>query len=248
MTTIMKKLVLASSISLLTACAQLSEVVKQLPEGSLAELPSLLNTTELSNDVIASGLREALDQGIERQVSKLTEKDGYFKNELVKILLPNELKQVDNGLRKIGLGSLADKGLEVLNRAAENAVSESTPIFIDAVKGITFADAKTILLGSDNAATTYLNDKTNSALYAKFTPVVKNSLNKVGADAIWSSMISKYNALPFSSKINPDLTDYVSQQALNGVFKMISIEEANIRNQLSFRNSDLLKRVFALQD
>lgn len=244
----MKKIILASILTMFAGCAQLTDVVNQLPEGTLSNLPSLLNSSELSNDVIASGLREALDQGIERQVSKLTQEDGYFKNELVKILLPDELKQVDSGLRKLGLSSLADKGLEVLNRAAENAVSESTPIFIDAVKGITFADAKNILLGSDNAATTYLNGKTNSALYLKFSPVVKRSLSKVGADSIWSSIISKYNALPFANKVNPDLTDYVSQQALSGVFKMISIEEANIRTQLSFRNTDLLKKVFALQD
>lgn len=244
----MKKIILVSILTMFAGCAQLTDVVNQLPEGTLSNLPSLLNSSELSNDVIASGLREALDQGIERQVSKLTQEDGYFKNELVKILLPDELKQVDSGLRKLGLSSLADKGLEVLNRAAENAVSESTPIFIDAVKEITFADAKNILLGSDNAATTYLNGKTNSALYLKFSPVVKRSLSKVGADSIWSSIISKYNALPFANKVNPDLTDYVSQQALSGVFKMISIEEANIRTQLSFRNTDLLKKVFALQD
>ena len=138
--------------------------------------------------------------------------------------------------------------MEVLNRAAEDAVSESTPIFIDAIKGITFADAKNILLGNDNAATQYLNGKTNSALYAKFSPVIKTSLSKVGADAVWSNIISRYNAIPFAANVNPDLTDYVSQQALSGVFKMISIEESNIRNQLSFRSTDLLKQVFALQD
>lgn len=243
----MKKLILASSLFLLCSCAELEKIVNELPEGSLSKLSSL-NSSELSNDYIASGLREALDKGIDRQVAKLTQKDGFLKNDLVKILLPEELEKVDSGLRKVGLSSLADKGLEVLNRAAEDAVSESTPIFIDAVKGITFADAKNILLGSDDAATTYLNGKTNSALYAKFTPVIKNSLSKVGADGVWSNIISKYNALPFSKKVNPDLTDYVSQQALSGVFKMISVEEANIRNQASSRNSDLLKKVFALQD
>jgi len=242
----MKKIILILSFLTLSGCVEdLQELANNLPEG-ISSLPS--SSTNLSNDYIASGLREALDQGIERQVSKLTQKDGYFKNELVKILLPDELKQVDSGLRKVGLGSLADSGLEVLNRAAEDAVGESTPIFVDAVKGITFADAKDILLGSDDAATTYLNGKTNSALYSKFSPVVKNSLSKVGADGIWSNIISKYNALPFSKKVNPDLTDYVSQQALSGVFKMISVEESNIRNQASFRNTDLLKKVFALQD
>lgn len=241
----MKKIILVMSAILISGCAQLEEAIQQLPEGTFANLPG---GTQLSDDYIAAGLRAALDQGVERQVSKLTQTDGFFKNELVKILLPAELQKVDSGLRSIGLSSLADRGLEVLNRAAEDAVSESTPIFIDAIKGITFADAKNILLGNDNAATQYLNGKTNSALYAKFSPVIKTSLSKVGADAVWSTIISRYNAIPFAANVNPDLTDYVSQQALSGVFKMISIEESNIRNQLSFRSTDLLKQVFALQD
>jgi len=243
----MKKILLPLVFLPLTGCVEeIQKIANSIPETGLST--TSFQNTNLSNDYIASGLREALDQGIERQVSKLTQKDGYFKNELVKILLPDELKKVDSGLRNIGLGSLADKGLEVLNRAAEDAVGESTPIFVDAVKGITFADAKDILLGSDNAATNYLNGKTNAALYSKFSPVVKNSLSKVGADSIWNSMISKYNAIPFASKVNPDLTDYVSQQALDGVFTMISVEEKNIRNKASFRNSDLLRNVFSLQD
>ena len=243
----MKKitLVFCFLLSFLSGCSELDQVVKQLPEGF--NLPNA-SSAQLSDQYIASGLREALNQGIETQVSKLTQKDGFFKNELVKILLPEELKKVDSGLRSIGLSSLADRGLEVLNRAAEDAVGESTPIFIDAVKGITFSDAKNILLGNDDAATQYLNGKTNSALYEKFTPVIKTSLNKVGADTVWSNMINQYNSIPFTSKVNPDLTDYVSQQALSGVYKMISVEESNIRNNLNFRSTDLLKQVFALQD
>lgn len=242
----MKKIIIALSFLVLSGCAEeLKELANKLPE-SINNLPS--SSSDLSNDYIASGLREALDKGIERQVTKLTQEDGFFKNDLVKILLPDELQKVDSGLRKVGLSSLADKGLEVLNRAAEDAVGEATPIFIDAVKGITFSDAKNILLGSDDAATQYLNGKTNSALYSKFSPVIKTSLDKVGANDVWGSIINKYNALPFSSNVNPDLTDYVSQQALSGVFKMISVEESNIRNQLDSRNTELLRNVFALQD
>ena len=248
----MKKIILAISLTSLTACAELQDVVNKLPEGTLSNLPSSVtssaNALALSNTDIAAGLREALDQGIDKQVSKLTQTDGFLKNDLVKIVLPDELKAVDSGLRKIGLSSLADQGLEVLNRAAEDAVGEATPIFVDAVKGITFSDAKDILLGSDDAATQYLEGKTDSALYNKFTPVIKSSLSKVGADSVWSNMISKYNAIPFVTKVNPDLTDYVSQEALNGVFTMIAVEEETIRNQSSSRSSDLLKKVFALQD
>src|SRR5690606_4281456 len=106
--------------------------------------------------------------------------------------------------------NLADEGLKVLNRAAEDAVKEATPIFVNAVKEITFADAKTILLGNDNAATQYLTNKTETALYNKFNPVIKNSFAKVGADQIWSNLINRYNAIPFTTDVNPDLTDYVT--------------------------------------
>lgn len=223
----------------LTACAELQQVVNQLPQG---------DGSVLSNADIAAGLRQALDFGIDKQVSKLTQTDGFFKNDLVKILLPDELQKVDKGLRDIGLGSLADEGLKVLNRAAEDAVKEATPIFIDAVKGITFTDAKNILLGNDDAATSYLTGKTQTALYDKFNPVIKNSFSKVGADQIWNNLINKYNAIPFTSDVNPDLTDYVTKEALKGVYTMIAVEEKDIRTKISSRTTDLLKKVFALQD
>ena len=168
--------------------------------------------------------------------------------ELVKIVLPEELRKVDSGLRKIGLSSLADEGLKVLNRAAEDAVKQSTPIFVDAVKNITFTDAKTILMGNQNSATLFLQNNTSTSLYAKFNPVIKTSFNKVGADKVWANIISKYNSIPFVNKVNPDLTDYVTNQAMIGVFKMIAVEEKNIRTTLSSRTSVLLQRVFALQD
>lgn len=222
----------------LTACAELHQVVNQLPQ----------ETSGIGNDQIASGLRQALDFGIDKQVSKLTQTDGFYKNDLVKILLPAELQKVDKGLRDIGLGNLADEGLKVLNRAAEDAVKEATPIFIDAVKDITFTDAKTILLGNDDAATQYLTGKTQAALYDKFSPVIKNSFGKVGADQIWNNLINKYNSIPFTSNVNPDLTDYVTNEALKGVYTMIALEEKEIRTKLSSRTTGLLQKVFALQD
>lgn len=222
----------------LTACAELQQVVNQLPQSGGV----------LSNADIAAGLREALNFGIEKQVSKLTQTDGFYKNDLVKILLPEELQKVDKALRDIGLSSLADDGLKVLNRAAEDAVKEATPIFVDAVKGITFTDAKNILIGNDDAATKYLTTKTQTALYDKFNPVIKNSFSKVGADKIWSNLISKYNNIPFTADVNPDLTDYVTNEALKGVYTMIAVEEKDIRTKLSSRTTDLLRKVFALQD
>lgn len=220
------------------ACAELQQVVDSLPQSGGG----------LSNADIASGLRQALDLGIDKQVTKLTQKDGFYKNELVKILLPGELQKVDKTLRNIGLSSLANDGLKLLNRAAEDAVKEATPIFVNAVKDITFNDAKNILLGEDNAATSYLTSKTQTELYNKFKPVIDNSFSKVGADQIWNTLITKYNDLPLTNNVNPDLTDYVTNEALKGVYTMIAVEEKEIRNKVSSRTTDLLKKVFALQD
>lgn len=221
----------------IVGCDELQKIASQLPQsGGLTEAQ------------IGEGLRQALDNGIKNQVSKLTAKDGFYRNELVKIGLPKELQAVDKGLRKIGLSKLADEGIKALNRSAEDAVKTATPIFVNAVKGITFADAKNILLGNDRAATSYLEGRTQKALYAEFNPVIKKSFSKVGADEVWTNLISKYNSIPFVKKVNPDLTDYVTTEALQGVFTMIAVEEKGIRNKIGLRNTDLLRKVFALQD
>ncbi|KOS05893.1 hypothetical protein AM493_07475 [Flavobacterium akiainvivens] len=220
---------------LLSGCAELQNIASQLPVG-------------VTDADIASGLKEALDKGISQQVSKLTAADGFYKNELVKILLPAELQKVDKTLRDIGLGSLADEGLKVMNRAAEDAVKEATPIFVSAVKNMTFKDARNILLGADNSATSYLQNTTTTQLYAKFNPVIKSSFSKVGADKVWTNIITQYNKVPLVQKVNPDLTDYVTNKALEGVFKMIAVEEKEIRTNINERTSTLLKKVFALQD
>ncbi|WP_298487753.1 DUF4197 domain-containing protein [uncultured Maribacter sp.] len=233
-----KKILLAFTFFSFLSCGELQQIVNQLPQ----------ETTTVGNLDIAKGLQEALQLGIDKQVTKLTATNGFYKNELVKIVLPEELQKVDKTLRNIGLGKLADEGLKVLNRAAEDAVSEATPIFVDAVKGISFTDAKSILLGSDDAATKYLTKETQTNLYNKFSPVINNSFQKVGADKIWKNLITKYNNIPLTNNVNPDLTNYVTQEALNGVYKMIAIEEKEIRNKVSSRTTDLLKKVFILQD
>lgn len=233
----MKKIIFSISLFAIISCAELQQAAAQFPQGK-----------GISNTDIASGLKEALNNGIDKQVTKLTQTDGFYKNELVKILMPAELQRVDKTLRSIGLSSLADEGIKMMNRAAEDAVKEATPIFISAVKNMTFTDAKNILLGNDNAATNYLENTTSTQLYQKFNPVIKSSFNRVGADAVWKNIIEKYNKVPLVNKVNPDLTDYVTNEALQGVFKMISIEEKNIRNDISSRTSPLLKKVFSLQD
>lgn len=233
----MKKLVSIVSIFTLVACAEMQPLLNQLPQQGV-----------LSNVDIANGLKEALNNGIDKQVTKLTQTDGFFRNELVKIMMPEELQAVDRGLRNIGLSSLADDGIRMLNRAAEDAVKGATPIFVDAVKQLTFNDARAILMGDQNAATQYLQRTTSEALYAKFNPVIQNSFKKVGADQVWNNLISRYNQIPLVQKVNPDLTDYTTRKAMDGVFTMISVEEQNIRTNLTARSSDVLRRVFALQD
>ncbi len=233
----MKKLSSILLVFLFVSCAELQQISEQFPQ------TGVVNDFDISN-----GLKEALNNGISKQVTKLTAADGFFGNELVKIVLPQELRKVDKTLRDIGLTSLADQGLRMLNRAAEDAVKEAVPIFVDAVKQMSFADAKNILMGADNSATNYLQTTTSTTLYAKFSPVVQSSLGKVGADKVWQEIITKYNQVPFVDKVNPNLVDYVTNQAMDGVFTMIALEEKDIRTQTAARTSDLLKKVFALQD
>ena len=235
----MKKIFALIAIGFLTSCAELQQV--------LLETASTTNPA-LSNLDIANGLKQALKKGVDEEVTKLTQADGFLGNAAVKIMLPQELTTMDERLRSMGLGYLPDKGMELLNRAAEDAVKEATPIFVSAIQNMSFADARNILMGHDSSATNYLRSSTTDSLYAKFYPVVETSLSKVGADEAWNSVTSTYNKIPFITKVNPDLKDYVTLKALDGVFKMITVEEKDIRNDLGARSSDLLKRVFALQD
>lgn len=234
----MKKIVLSLVAFSLFGCAEMQQVLDQLPQGT-----GILSQAEIGN-----GLKEALNNGITKQVSKLTATDGFYRNEAVKIFLPEELQTVDKKLRQIGLSKLADEGLKVINRAAEDAVKEATPIFVDAVKQMSFNDAKNILLGNESSATTYLQNTTTTSLQAKFTPVIQSSYTRVGADKVWNEIITKYNSLPLVKKVNPNLTEYTTTKAMEGVFKMIAVEEKDIRTNLNARSSDLLKKVFALQD
>ncbi len=238
----MKKIVLVLLLLPCIGFAQWGDLIKKA-----SDQISKNNVTTTGIDV-AAGLKEALNKGITKQVSKLTLADGFYKNEMVKILMPEELQKVDKTLRKLGMGKLADDGIKSLNRAAEDAVKEATPIFVSAVKNMSFTDAKTIIMGKETAATDYLKGTTSTALYAKFSPVVQHSIGKVGADKIWAMIIKKYNSLPLVSKVNPDITDYVTNKSMDGVFKMISVEEKDIRTNLNARTTDLLKKVFAMQD
>ena len=218
---------------------------------SCADLQSIMNSTQqseaLSSVDISNGLKQALELGIAQGVDLLSQKDGYYGNSLAKILFPEPLQKVDNTLRSIGLGSLADEGVKLLNRAAEDAVTEAKPIFINAVKNLSFSDATAILTGGKNAATDYLKKTTTQSLIQAFSPKIQASLGKVGADQVWSSIIDKYNAVPLVTKVNPDLTSYVTEKAIDGLFLQIAQKEEDIRTNVASRTTPLLQKVFAKQ-
>jgi len=249
----MKKLFLFALFIPMLSFGQLDGLLKKASDKVKSKTAATSSNTKSGNILtgnldIASGLKEALQKGIKEQVIKLTAVDGFYQNQAVKILFPEELQKVDKTLRSIGMSSLADEGIKVLNRAAEDAVKEATPIFVNAITSMKIADAKNILLGADNSATTYLQTSTSTALYSKFSPVIQQSLEKVGADKIWANIIAKYNKVPLVTKVNPDLNDYVTNKAMEGVFTMIAVEEKDIRTNIGARTSPLLKKVFALQD
>ncbi len=214
---------------------------------STSAASSPVNLGSLTSTQISSGLKEALSLGVNEGVKKLGVTDGFLKNEAVKILMPEKFRKVDTTLRSLGLGSLADQGVKLLNRAAEDAVTEAAPIFTNAITSMTITDAKNILLGNDNAATNYLQGKTQSQLFTAFQPKVKASLGKVGADSVWKGIISKYNTLTGQS-ITTDLNEYVTTETINGVFKMVAEKESGIRNTPAMRTTSILQKVFGAQD
>jgi len=203
---------------------------------------------DLSEGDIANGLKEALDEGVDTAVKNLAKENGFYKS-AYKILLPEEAQKVTDKLRIIpGFGDLEENMILKINKAAEDAAGKATPIFVNAIKSMTINDAMDILMGSKDAATQYLHRNTYNGLYGEFKPVLENSLNKFGALDLWTKAITKYNSLPLVSDINPDLSDHINSKALDGLFTLIEKKELGIRTDISQRNSELLRRVFAKQD
>lgn len=203
------------------------------------------NTGGLSNSEIISGLKQALEIGSKNAGSQLSSLNGYFGNQVIKILMPPEAQKVEKTLRSIGMGAEVDKAIEAMNRAAEDAATKAAPIFIDAIKQMSIQDGLGILNGGNGAATNYLKGNTTPQLTAAFKPVIDNSLKKVDATKYWSKVFTIYNKLPTTrDKINPDLTGYVTERALNGLFVTVEQEENKIRTNPSARVTDLLKKVF----
>jgi len=198
----------------------------------------------LSSEEAVSGLKEALTIGTQNGTNTLSQLNGFFGNAMVKVLMPPEAQKVESTLRSLGLGSLVDNAVLSMNRAAEDAAKTATPIFVNAIKQMTIADAFGILKGGDFAATNYFKNKTTAALTQSFSPIINNSLQKVDATKYWKDIFTTYNK--FSNKpVNTDLGAYVTQKAIDGIFYEIGLEEQKIRQDPAARVTDLLKKVFS---
>ena len=202
----------------------------------------------LSQEEVGNGLKEALNAGVGKAVDFLSAEDGYYKS-AYKILLPEEAKKVTDKLKGVpGFSDAEEKLIERLNRAAEDAAKKAKPIFVSAIKQMTFKDAMDILMGNKDAATRYLERSTSTQLFNEFLPVIQTSLDKVNARTYWRSVVKAHNKLPLVKKVNPELDEYVTSNALEGMFQLVEKKELDIRDNQSSRTSDLMKKVFAKQD
>lgn len=229
-------------VLVLGACttAQINQAISTANKSIGGEAP--LTTAE-----VADGLKEALIKGISNGSDLASQMDGYFKNPEIKIPFPPDVKKVEDKLRQIGFGNDVDKFVMTLNRGAEDAAKEAKPIFITAIKSMTIEDAWGILKGDSDAATQYLKRTTSAQLKEKFSPVIQSSLDKVSATKYYGDLVNSYNKIPFIDKVNPDLNDYATDKAIEGLFVMIAKEEKDIRQDPVARTTELLKRVFGAQ-
>jgi len=212
---------------------------------TLSNLPGAGGTSTITELEAAQGIKDALDQGVGRGINFLNKTDGFFGNEAYKLLLPAEAQRIENTLRQLGMGSMVDRAILQINRAAEDAVGYARPIFLDAIREITITDAINIIRGSKDAATQYFRQKTTDKLTAAFSPIIKSSLDKFSATKYYGDVVNTYNNFPTTlNKINPDLPSYVVSRAVDALFDQIAKEEANIRANPVARTTDILKKVF----
>lgn len=233
----MKKIFLPAAtviIMLFSGCEAAQQVLSSLPDAS---------TGSLTTQQIAAGLKEALTIGTRNSTQQLSAVDGFFKDAAIKILMPSEAQKVVSTLESVGLGSVVDKAVLSMNRAAEDAAKSATPIFVNAIKQMTITDAIGILKGGDHAATDYFKNKTTAALTAAFTPVISRALDNTDATKYWNNVFSVYNQFS-TNKIDTDLTAYVAGKTIDGIFYQVAQEEEKIRDNPAARVTDLLKKVF----
>jgi predicted transcriptional regulator len=248
----MKKLLLFTAMLFMAAAIQaqglrgvLKDATKKDSSGrtGIDKVRGKSGSGSLTSDEIISGLKEALSVGSHNASQKLSAADGFFKDAALKILMPEEAKKVESRLRTMGMGRQVDNAILSMNRAAEDASKEIAPIFVAAIRQMSIQDGIGILRGGDFAATDYLKGRTVNSLTESFRPIIENSLKKVDATKHWNTLFTTYNQLS-AEKVNPDLTAYVTERALAGVFHQVGLEEQKIRKDPMARTSDMLKKVF----
>jgi hypothetical protein len=229
----MKKYLAVAMLSVsLLSCAELGNLGAAIP-------------TSITEAEAAQGIREALDQGVGRGITLLNKQDGFFGSQAYKLFLPAEAQRIESTLRQLGMGSMVDRAILQINRAAEDAVGFARPIFLDAISEMTIADAINIIRGPKDAATQYFRQKTTDKLIAAFSPIIKSSLDKFSATKYYGEVINTYNNFPTTlNKLNPDLPSYVVNKAVTALFDQIGQEEANIRANPVARTTEILKKVF----
>lgn len=241
----MKKLLYTSFIALaIGASACTATDIQRTVDGVIAGTAG----APVTQNEVAAGLKQALEIGIKNGANQASQTDGYYKNSLIRIPFPKDVQRVENTLRQVGLGNEVDKFILTLNRGAEDAAKSAVPIFVSAIKQMTIADAWAILRGDKDAATQYLKRTTSQQLYNAFNPVMVKSLEKTNATKYYGDLVNQYNKIPLVQKVNPDLDDYATQKAIDGLFILVAQEEANIRENPIARTTELLRRVFSKQN
>ena len=222
------------------SCDVLQEVSDVLNEGGST-------SSGLTNDEVISGLKEALNVGIKNSVDLTSVTDGFLKNNEIRLPFPEDAAKVKEKALEWGLDGQVEKFETTLNRAAEEATKEALPIFKDAILNMSIQDGFSILNGGDGAATKFLMDKTTSPLVTAFRPKVDAAISKVKLTEYWNPIINKYNSamtLTGGQKLNPDLSEYVTERAIKGLFLMVEKEENKIRKDPLARVTDILQKVF----
>lgn len=224
---------LSIGLFLLSSCEALYQIAEQGQQ-----------SMEPSSSEINLGLREALKVGISNAILRSSQTNGFYNNPNIKIPFPPEAEKAAQTLRDLGFDKMVDDFVETLNHGAEQASAKAAPIFAEAITNMSFSDVYAIWRGEDDAATQYLKAQTTPQLKAAFKPVIDEALKKVEISKYWQPIASNYNRIPFVTPVNPDLSDYVMQGTLEGLFRLLAEEEAKIRQDPAARVSAILKRVF----
>lgn len=233
---------------LTTACETMNEESIGQVAGILLNQGGQGSSAKPTTAEVSYGLKESLTSGVLKAVTGLSKTDGFLGNQAIKILFPPEALKVEKQLRSLGLSHLTDKFVVSLNRAAEKASSQATPIFIGAIKKMTFTDAMNILMGADGSATSYLVKSTSPEIKKLYNPVIASSLHKVSATKHWGDVTKAYNQIPFVKQVNPNLESYVTDKAMSALFAQVKVQESLIRKNPVARTSAMLKKVFGYAD